>query len=212
MSASTSPQAHRASATDGGLLHDPVNAPRPGTPGEGFYLALWREYVEADARRLDRILRDTRPPEPSPRQAAVCASFMTFMGCNAGIAFTDAAERMVAARMDGVYRSPGHVFLMAWSLENRRRTGMNSGVRIIEAMLAHDLWSYRQGEAPRMNRQAMDAISTDDFDTVDCMVEWWAGEDAAAMRALARPWIQEANRRLLEGSYRRAGKQQRAEA
>lgn len=197
---------------DGGLLHDPVNAPRPGTPGEGIYLAFWREYVQAEEQRLARILRDTRPTEPNPRQAAVCASFMTFMGCNAGIAFTDAAERMLAPNQGGTYQNPVHVFLMAWSLANRRRAGVNSGIRTIEAMLAHDLWSYREGEAPRMNRQALDAICPDDFDTVDCMVEWWAGEDAAAMRAVARPEIQEANRRLLEGSYRRAGTQHRAEA
>jgi hypothetical protein len=88
------------------LAHDPMMPPRPGTPGEGIYLGLWREFLAADPDRLGYILRDTLVHEPTQRQATVCASYMTFMGCNCGAAFTEMAERMLSADFGAACRPP----------------------------------------------------------------------------------------------------------
>lgn len=172
-----------------GLSHDSLIAARKDTPGEGIYLALWQEYVAADPGRIVRLLYDTLDRLPTQRQASVCATFMKFMGCNCGRSFTCAAERIAS---EDTTRKRSDAFLMSWALENRRRRGVNSGVRTIEAMLAVDLWTYPEAGAPRLNMQALYAVEPGDYDTVDAMVEWWASQDAGAIRAAALPKIQAA--------------------
>lgn len=184
------------------LAHDPVVPPRAGTPAEGIFLGLWRDYLAADPSRLDRILRDTLHTQPTQRQATVCASFMTFMGCNCGAAFTHQAEQLAKVDFGGAYRIRSHAFLMAWAVENRRRLGVNSKLRTVESMLARaHLWVERPVLGPSLNWEALDTITTDDYDTVECMVEWWSNADAETMRRVAEPMIKAANDKAWSGMF-----------
>ena len=182
------------------LVHEPITPARPGTPGEGVYLDLWRQYLAADENRLAAILRNTLRGEPSQRQASVCASFMTFMGCNCGDGFTYKAEKLATGDKPP-YAWRNQAFAAAWGLENRRSVGVNSGLRTIEAMLAKNLWVDRPFRGPVVNWPALDEITTADYDTVDCMVEWWSGEEARQMRKIAEPMIMAANRRMASGMF-----------
>ncbi|MET4574980.1 hypothetical protein [Ottowia thiooxydans] len=138
------------------------------------------------------------------RQATVCASFMVFMGCNCGLGFTRAAESLCAIDSGGPYRLRAHAFLMAWAIENRRHCGINRNLRTIEAMLARDLWIYDPPYPPSVRFEALDEITTDDYDTVECMVEWWAGEEAKNMREIAEPLIHAAYRKASSGLFTQA--------
>jgi hypothetical protein len=70
-------------------------------------------------------------------------------------------------------------------------------------MLARNLWVHDRFSRPRVNWEALEAITVADYDTVECMVAWWAGHEAAAMRKIARPLIQAANEKLLAGMFHR---------
>lgn len=178
------------------LVHTPIRPPRAGTPGEGIYLQLWQDYMAADPNRLHSILWSTGS-SVGQREASVCASFMTFMGCNCGSGFTHAAEQMLTI---GVQSSPSTSaegrFLMAWALENRRHRGVDGGIRTIEAMLAKSDAFVSTYFDRRVDWDAFSDITTTDYDTVECMVAWWACRDATEMRSIAKPMIEAENKRI----------------
>jgi len=178
------------------LVHTPIRPPRAGTPGEGIYLQLWQDYMAADPNRLHTILWSTGS-SVGQREASVCASFMTFMGCNCGSGFTHAAEQMLTI---GVQSSPSTSaegrFLMAWALENRRHRGVDGGIRTIEAMLAKSDAFVSTSFDRRVDWDAFSDITTTDYDTVECMVAWWACRDATEMRSIAKPMIEAENKRI----------------
>ncbi|MBD9406231.1 hypothetical protein IB236_12860 [Acidovorax sp. ACV02] len=178
------------------LLHTPIRPPRAGTPGEGIYLQLWQDYMAADPNRLHSILWSTGS-SVGQREASVCASFMSFMGCNCGSGFTHAAEQMLTI---GVQSSPSTSaegrFLMAWALENKRYRGVNGGIRTIEAMLAKSDAFVATSFDRRVDWDAFSDITTTDYDTVECMVAWWACRDATEMRSIAKPMIEAETKRI----------------
>jgi hypothetical protein len=52
-----------------------------------------------------------------------------------------------------------------------------------------------------VNWAALEEITTADYDTVDCMVEWWSGEEARQIRLIAEPMIRAAERRMTSGLF-----------
>jgi hypothetical protein len=178
-----------------GIKHIPLCPPRPGTPGESIYLDLWREWAEANPREW-RAIFETRGPVRQ-RAASVAASFMVFMGCNAGRDFTREAEKM-ADRDRWRERS----FLCAWAAENRRNSGVNSGLRTVEYMLAsqHPI-DYGHPIGPRLDWRRVPVVTMEDMDIVESMVVWWASSTASTIRAIAEPMIQAAEKKLLSGIF-----------
>lgn len=164
------------------LRHVPVNLPRAGFPAERIYLELWREYLRGNHDALREIFGDLCQPLDQ-RGARVAASFMVWMGCNSGRSFTHEAERLTQS---GAFATREHAFLAAWAVENRRIRWLNSGVILTEAMLT-------PGGIPRMSE--MVSYSVDwrrmysptqyDNDVLACMVCWWAGHSAQALRTIA---------------------------
>ncbi len=183
------------------LAHIPLRPARAGTPGEGIYLQLWVDYLALDPDRLHSILWSTGR-HVGQREASVCASFMTFMGCNCGACFTDTAEQML--NMDArtsAARSAESRFQMAWALENRRSRGVNSGLRTIEAMLAKSPTHVSNNFTSSVDWASIEDITTADYDTVECMVSWWSGRDAHEMRAIAKLMIRAAEKKLWSGIF-----------
>lgn len=184
------------------LLHTPIRPPRAGTPGEGIYLKLWQDYMAADPGRLHTILWSTGSGV-GQREASVCASYMTFMGCNGGGCFTHAAEQLLTlSDLHSYTHSAEGRFLMAWALENRRSRGMNGGIRTIDAMLAKSDAFVATTFDRRVDWDAFTDITTADYDTVECMVAWWSGRDATEMRAIAKPMIEAESKRILSSLFK----------
>ena len=187
------------------LVHTPIRPPRAGTPGEGIYLHLWQDYMAADPSRLHSILWSTGAAV-GQREASVCASYMTFMGCNGGGCFTHTAEQMlIIGDQYSLSTSTEGRFLMAWALENRRSRGVHGGIRTIDAMLAKSDAFVATAFDRRVDWDAFADITTTDYDTVECMVAWWAGHDAAEMRAIAKPMIEAEHKRLLSSLFKAQG-------
>lgn len=177
------------------VIHRPLAPPRESTPGEGIYLALWQEFATQRPREWRYIFQDMRTPVRQ-RVASVAASFMVFMGCNGGAGFTHAAEQMAN---DAPVLSRERAFLMAWACANVRHLGVNHGLRTIEYMLAreHPIESRFLHRGIVENRVPI--ISMEDHDAVECMVRWWASNQAACMRSIAEPERIAAQRRILAG-------------
>lgn len=173
-------------------LNAPACPPRACTPGESIYLELWHEYLYVAPAFIDKILSDI-PFETTQRDRAVAASFMVFMGCNAGQAFTESAEDI--ARNDGdPYGFEVNAYFAAWVRFNRRYRSTNYGVRAIEFMLApvHPVVHDRFGA--RLDRSLIPEISMRDIDVVEAMVAWWASPDAKEIRGKAKERLDELKR------------------
>jgi hypothetical protein len=179
------------------IAHNPIAPPRNGTPGEGIFLKLWQEFVEARPDDFTDIFRDI-PSEIDQRIASVAASFMTFMGCNGGASFTYRAQRLGES---GAFSYPNEAFLAAWALENRRTHFINHGLRMSEYMLATEYPIDRGPFRHSPNEERVPEISQRDNDVLECMVAWWSTEPARRMRDIAEPMIRAANKKQLSGLF-----------
>lgn len=180
------------------LVHEPVQQPRPGTPGERIYLELWREYLAVRPERLNEILRDVQGPT-TQRDATVCASFMVFMGCNGGRGLHQNAEEFTR---QGLTRR--QAFRLAWAQANARSRGVDSGLRCIEYMLAakHPIRTD-PGYVGRVDWTLVPEVTMRDIDVVECMVDWWSTREGEEMRHIAEAIIDAANRKLMSDLYKR---------
>lgn len=170
------------------LKHEPIRPARTCTPREGMFLQRWQAYAPAiDSSvgydylsNFERIFYDASSVADQ-RQASVAASFITFMGCNGGMGFTWMCERFAASVIFQNCREDA--FLAAWALEDKRCRGTNHGLRTSEYALAvqHPIAEQSAGHRTA-DWSLVPVISADDRDTLECMVRWWAGTEAKAMR------------------------------
>lgn len=169
------------------LRHIPVNLPRAGFPAERIYLDLWREYLRGNRDAIADIFCDLRAPLDQ-RGARVAASFMVWMGCNSGRAFTFNAERLAGS---GAFVSRPRAFIAAWALENLRVNGVNNGLILTECMLT-------PGGVPRMapmisygvDWRRLYSPTQHDNDVLACMVQWWGSRSAQQLRTIAEHLIE----------------------
>lgn len=175
------------------LQHTPIIAPRSYPPGEAIYLNLWQEFAQARPAEWEQIFVDLGHTVDQ-RTASVAASFMVWMGCNDGVAFTTEAEWEVQY---GGSKSRDLAFLSTWARHNRRRHAVNHGLRTSEFMLApvHPI------EDGRLVWERVPEISQRDNDVLECMVCWWSSSQAATFRKIAKPMIQAAEEKYRSGLF-----------
>lgn len=181
------------------VLHMPLKSPRQSVPGEVIYLDLWVEWATANPRDWAAIFRTNGPVRQ--RAASVAASFIVFMGCSCGRAFTESAAQLWSSR---AFPFPEQAYLAAWAIENQRVMGVNSGLRTSEYMLATD-YPIKHHFTHGVSRKSVPVITMEDQDIIESMVVWWSTDQAAAMRSLAVPMIEAANkeavRKISAGSW-----------
>lgn len=159
--------------TDGPILHEPLRATRSDVPGEVAFMARWQALMD----RLPRVYEEDEeapmlasilclPGGVRPRDAAVAASFVQWLGTNLGTSFLRSAEmvnELPWASRNGV---GGHQ--TAWGAHNRRKPHVDGGLRAIELMLV-------PGDAPRgrlgLPLTAPD-LSARDHEVVEQVVQW----------------------------------------
>lgn len=155
-------------------IHRGIRAPRPHHIGEQVFFEHWTRYVDVEPEedrngpgrisRLEDILSEL-PGKLDQRMVTVAATFMTWMGNNNGFSLWWEAERL---RKDGVHYPVVH----AWTDNNRRIHGVNSGFRTIEAMLApDDHFGPRQGFAG-WGLMYVPQLRWEDFETIEHLCEW----------------------------------------
>ncbi len=167
----------------GELSHKPIIPPREGFPGENVYAFEW-ETLNATVGRPDldppnallaNILYDMQR-RITQRHASVAASFITWLGTNAGMCFKLTAQR-IREESRGLLTLED-AYGCAWAIENRRRSHVNSGSRAIEHILAgvddfgKDLFGGMYGL-----RRAPD-LHVEDYETIEHLVAWLASPRA----------------------------------
>lgn len=181
------------------LRHVPLHPPRASVPREGLFLALWQQFAEQRPDEWRYIFRTTGPVRQ--RAASVAASFMVFMGCNGGHAFTYSAERLAKS---GAFTCTEDAYLAAWTMENKRIHGLNHGLRTIEYMLAREHPIKHEFFNGSVDWKLVPDVSMEDADIVESMVAWWCSPTARWMREAveAQMKAQEANERLFHSAQR----------
>lgn len=93
------------------IQHTPLLQPRASIPKEGIYLRLWQEFASQRPDEWGRVFRTATTV--GQRAASVAASFMVYMGCNAGAAFTMQAE--CVALLNVLAKADSRLLKMAWN-------------------------------------------------------------------------------------------------
>lgn len=158
----------------GWLEHKPrAPYPRTGHIGEHVYSEDWealmltldRDGVNAPNSMLAGILT-ALPENITQRHATICASVVTWLGTSCGQSIILNGRSLKAK---GVHQP----YLMAWHGQNTRTTGVNSGFRIIEHLLAPEdhfgrNWLFDVG--PTLQR--IPALTVSDYETVEHLMTW----------------------------------------
>lgn len=161
------------------MKHDPVRPPRSGHDGENVYASMWAaamaeewtgEWFNGDEPEpIESVLYELRC-KVEQRHATVVATVVCWLGTNMGLALTRRADSEAAAgRWDDSYR-----YLLAWTMENRRRHGVNSGVRLVEYMLTPTEDLERSPSFMSSGITKMPELSAVDLEVIDHLMTWLA--------------------------------------
>jgi hypothetical protein len=174
--------------------HIPFAPPRENTPAEGIYLKLWQDFAAARPDDFQDIFRDMNDTVDQ-RIASVAASFMVYMGCNVGHAFTERAKALIH-----VFAWERESYLAAWAIHNRRTYGVNNGLRAVEFMLATQHPIDNEG-CRHVVWERIPEIAQKEMDAVECMVEWWSTGPAKRMRGVAESLIEAERRKAMSNLF-----------
>jgi hypothetical protein len=157
--------------------HSPLFVPRREHHGEQVFAELWKALMEREpgewsTAMANHMLCDVlrwRDDEVTQRAASVAATFVKWLGTACGGSFMFDCERLAAQ-----HPGSGHGYLMAWAVENERKSWLNGGFRAIEHILAGP--DDYTGAALSCLRHAP-ALSVDDYEVVEAVVYWLSSTD-----------------------------------
>lgn len=145
----------------------PMRPPRQGLIGENVFASEWAKLM-ADTENINN------PPNEAlsgvlgsygyrlnQRSATVAASLVCWLGTNIGRCFLDNA-----AVMGKTTPLRGDAYLMAWAVENIRRSSTNHGRRALEACLISDA-----------TPTVVPKLSAADYEVAEHVVMWLGDED-----------------------------------
>lgn len=163
------------------LDHSPIRPPRDGFIGEAVFAEFWktrmgldRDWISpVDRGALGDILEHLDGPV-SQRDASVAASFVCWLGTNAGSSFLDQAAALSCL----VRHDAPSAYVAEWAAKNRRLRHVNLGWRSIE------LFMMPREQSDRVNRlgahpgpgEAVE-ITARDLEVADQIAAWLGSED-----------------------------------
>lgn len=150
--------------------HNP-NAPYPrqGMVAETVYADYWRDFAKGtrengNGEALPNIVRlfNKLPFYLEQKHATLAASFICWLGTNAGLGFIGRCKRFSEN-----INNPEEAYLSAWAVDNRRIYGHNSNTRTIEWLKADESALVRGmdgflcfSQSPEVNLEDQDIIET----------------------------------------------------
>lgn len=162
------------------FTHKPIIYPRKGTPKESLYLKAWHSfcdkpiYESSDVTTFNQLFPAWQFDQK--RASEVAASFMVFMGCNAGESFTIESEKLFSSTME---MNKSNCFMAVWAIENKRSLGINDNIRYVEAILTpREVFEHRGLRNDYISKN----ITWVDYEIIETMVQWWASYDASHLR------------------------------
>lgn len=173
------------------LTHEPETAVRPSIYGEGCFVEQWKIVLNRVPDHGDgttdemfcTILGDLEPVDQ--RDATVAASFICWLGTNAGACYLLAASKRSAEGEP--YRQSHQI---EWALHNRRRSHVNNGRRTVEALL----------KEPTIR----------DLEVIEKLAEWLDSKYGAAFIRAAHAEIEATRKAIVERTQMENRARQRA--
>lgn len=133
-------------------LHQPYgNYPRDTFASEQAYYDAWKNV--ATLRLHDMLLRS--PYTVNEHVTRIVASFMCWLGTNCGLSFLTSAKQLTKQ-----FNSMDRGYYIAWALENRRESSVNSGVRTLEGITQNHC-----------------ELTAADYEIIEYAVRWLATSD-----------------------------------
>lgn len=159
------------------LTHEPETACRPSIYGEGIFVELWKKHLAKVPKHGDgvqdemlcAILGDLEPI--NQRDATTAASFVCWLGTNAGACYLLASSKRIPVRGWDAY-------LLQWANHNVRHSYVNGGKRTIEAILRE----------PTIR----------DAEVIEKVAEWLATDDGQALIRAADAEIEATRKAIVE--------------
>lgn len=156
-------------------IHTPITPARAGHIGENVFLDEWVRLVSQDSLNGHRdMAEDLIDPlheilgvlRVTPRRAAVAATFVKWMGCNAGLTVLDIAGRLRSLPRN-IIKYP---VLVAWTQENVRQWGVNGGIRFVDSVMATEGDFSRTAFGPSLSRQPV--FDAEDLEVIERVCIW----------------------------------------
>jgi hypothetical protein len=154
------------------FCHEPIKPARRETIGEQVFLRHWQALMGsspsdtsdyAQPTWLEQILYNLYEII-TQRHATVAASLITWLGTNYGRSLISAARAHEALAPSTCSE---FAWLAAWSVVNRRARGTNSGVRILEHVLAP-----LDSLSPQGQLLEIPQLSAEDFEVAEHLCMW----------------------------------------
>lgn len=159
--------------------HTPLTSPREDVIGEVTYAKEWarlactlKECNDEEMTVFESCLLDT-PFRPNQRHATVAATFMKWLGTNAGQSFLASARHLIST---GAFFSEEDAYTSAWALVNQRQPSINFGIRRIESLLSlpENFKENNVGLGWCLSERPQ--ISFEDIEVIDTMVSFLASD------------------------------------
>lgn len=153
------------------LHHTPFRDVR-NLAGEVVFATEWKKLMETihdlsihdDETMLSSVLRFL-PEHVTQHHASLAASLIVWLGTNCGTCFLGTAKRIADSK---AFISKSDAYLAAWSVENKRDRGINSGGRMTE--------HFMYGNLVPEDRQPPPA-SVEDYEVLDRVAQWLGSDD-----------------------------------
>lgn len=165
--------------------HKPIQPPRPTFIGECVYASMWEALMtrtvpeqhsgHEDEEPIWDVLGEMDRPI-TQRHANVVASVVCWLGTNCGNAMLRNAER----KRDVDHWHRYDCYLLAWTIENRRSRGVNSGIRVIEYLLAPAETVRKNAVSIDLPLTVLPVLSAEDLEAADQLMRWLAEKDGQA--------------------------------
>lgn len=179
------------------IKHIPFNKARQSVPYETLYLEYWQKYASTvvdvmgeEKTNFDWIMSRNPHIVCKKRAAMVAASFIVFMGCNAGRDFTARAEDFYRVCNGALSREDAYV--ARWALHNKRSMGVSNGEILMEVIVGRRVYNkkanYGSGAMVYAN---INRLTVEDTEILNEMVIWWSRGDAKMLREVCDPKAQE---------------------
>lgn len=187
------------------IKHIPFNKARQSVPRECLYLKEWQRYADSiafndgvrDVSNFEDIFKRYGFIKPGFREALVAASFMTFMGCSGGRAFTDSAEELY--RKSDSILSREDAFLTCWMKENRRFSFINNGTILMENIVGR--YVRKSSTDPFDVATKHDKFTVEDWEALNVMVIWWSTLEAKKLRESCEDLAVEKTKEILSSLF-----------
>lgn len=168
------------------LVHIPMRPPRRGFIGECVFASMWEAHMTREVhddgmddippRAIDAVL-PYLPRRATQRDATVAASVVTWLGTNCGRAMIYRAQREVAR---GNWEAR-HAYLLSWTIDNARDACVNSGIRLIEYLLAPpELYRMERCIGVLGALSALPNLEPFDGEVIEHVMTWLAGDEGEA--------------------------------